>query len=72
MEKSAQHLSVRSDFIMLLLIILIAVAHYSRSNGIRTAQPLQKKGIVTSATTDNKEVIADGSPSRMLQLIMMD
>jgi hypothetical protein len=72
MEKSAQHLSVRSDFIMLLLVILIAVAHYSRSNGLRAARPLQKKGVVTSATCDNKEIIGDGSPSRMLQLIMMD
>jgi hypothetical protein len=72
MEKSVQRLFVRSHFIMLLLLILIAVAHYSRSNSIHSGKPLQKKGMVTSARNDNSELVVDGSPTRILHLIMTD
>ena len=71
MQKNVQRIRIKSHVIMLFLIIVITVMHYSRHNkdSMHSAKPVQRKGFVTSVS---KDMVADGSPLAVFHLTMMN
>ena len=74
MEKTVQRLSIENNFILLLVIILIAVMHYSRhfSDGVQPVKSMLKNGITTTITPVGPENMEDNSPLRIPARMLME